>query len=42
MSDLTELLNAIENGDAHAADQLLPLVYRSGPIVLRAQAEVAS
>jgi RNA polymerase sigma factor (TIGR02999 family) len=27
MSDVTELLNAIEAGDAKAADQLLPLVY---------------
>jgi RNA polymerase sigma factor (TIGR02999 family) len=27
MSDVTRLLNAIEQGDPHAADQLLPLVY---------------
>jgi RNA polymerase sigma factor (TIGR02999 family) len=27
MSDLTQLLNAVADGDAHAADQLLPLVY---------------
>ncbi len=27
MSDATLLLNAIQNGDARAADQLLPLVY---------------
>jgi RNA polymerase sigma factor (TIGR02999 family) len=27
MSDATLLLNAIENGDSQAADQLLPLVY---------------
>lgn len=27
LSDATVLLNAIENGDAKAADQLLPLVY---------------
>jgi RNA polymerase sigma factor (TIGR02999 family) len=27
MPDLTHLLIAIENGDAHAADKLLPLVY---------------
>jgi len=27
MSDATQLLNAIESGDAGAADQLLPLVY---------------
>jgi RNA polymerase sigma factor (TIGR02999 family) len=27
MSDLTQLLNTIGDGDAHAADQLLPLVY---------------
>jgi RNA polymerase sigma factor (TIGR02999 family) len=27
MSDLTELLNAVEDGDAHAAAQLLPLIY---------------
>jgi len=27
MSDVTHILNAIEHGDAKAADQLLPLVY---------------
>lgn len=27
MSDVTQILNAIERGDAHAADELLPLVY---------------
>jgi RNA polymerase sigma factor (TIGR02999 family) len=27
MTDLTRLLSAIEQGDPHAADQLLPLVY---------------
>ena len=27
MSDLTQILNAIDQGDAHAAEQLLPLVY---------------
>jgi RNA polymerase sigma factor (TIGR02999 family) len=27
MADVTQLLNAIEQGDAHAADLLLPLVY---------------
>src|SRR5438309_10175577 len=27
MSDLTQILNAIEQGDPHAAEQLLPLVY---------------
>ncbi len=27
MSDVTQLLNAIEAGDPQAADQLLPLVY---------------
>ena len=27
MSDVTQILNAIEQGDARAADQLLPLVY---------------
>ena len=27
MSDLTEILSAIEQGDPHAADRLLPLVY---------------
>jgi RNA polymerase sigma factor (TIGR02999 family) len=28
MSDVTQILNAIEQGDRHAADQLLPLVYQ--------------
>ena len=27
MSDVTQILSAIERGDAHAAEQLLPLVY---------------
>jgi RNA polymerase sigma factor (TIGR02999 family) len=27
MSEVTRILSAIESGDAHAADQLLPLVY---------------
>jgi RNA polymerase sigma factor (TIGR02999 family) len=27
MSELTELLNALQGGDAHAADRLLPMVY---------------
>src|SRR5262245_17876098 len=27
MADLTEILNAIDQGDPHAAEQLLPLVY---------------
>ena len=27
MSDVTRILNAIERGDAHATDELLPLVY---------------
>ena len=27
MADVTQVLNAIERGDPHAADQLLPLVY---------------
>jgi RNA polymerase sigma factor (TIGR02999 family) len=27
VSDLTQLLNAIEHGDVHAVDQVLPLVY---------------
>ena len=27
MSDVTQILNAIERGDRHAADELLPLVY---------------
>src|SRR5262245_51039663 len=27
MSDVTHILSAIERGDPHAADQLLPLVY---------------
>jgi RNA polymerase sigma factor (TIGR02999 family) len=27
MSDVTQILNAIEEGDPHAAEQLLPLVY---------------
>jgi hypothetical protein len=27
MSEVTQILSAIEGGDPHAADQLLPLVY---------------
>src|SRR6516164_4583270 len=27
MSEVTQILSAIEQGDAHAAEQLLPLVY---------------
>src|SRR5215471_13621490 len=27
MSEFTEILHAIDKGDAHAADRLLPLVY---------------
>jgi len=27
MSDVTHILNAIEHGDARAAEELLPLVY---------------
>jgi RNA polymerase sigma factor (TIGR02999 family) len=27
MSDVTRILSAIEHGEPHAADQLLPLVY---------------
>ena len=27
MSDVTQILAAIEQGDPHAAEQLLPLVY---------------
>jgi RNA polymerase sigma factor (TIGR02999 family) len=27
MSDITQILNAIDKGDPHAAEQLLPLVY---------------
>ena len=27
MSDVTRILSAIEQGDPHAAEQLLPLVY---------------
>jgi hypothetical protein len=27
MSDVTRILSAIEQGDPHAADHLLPLVY---------------
>src|SRR5215510_5044706 len=28
MSDVTRILSAIEQGDPHAAEQLLPLVYK--------------
>jgi hypothetical protein len=27
MADVTQILNAIDAGDPHAADQLMPLVY---------------
>ena len=27
MKNVTQILSAIENGDAHAAQELLPLVY---------------
>jgi hypothetical protein len=27
MNDVTRILNAIEQGDPHAAEELLPLVY---------------
>ena len=27
MNDVTQILSAIEKGDLHAAEQLLPLVY---------------
>jgi hypothetical protein len=27
MSDVTRILSAVEQGDSHAAEQLLPLVY---------------
>jgi hypothetical protein len=27
MSDVTRILSAIEQGDSHAAEQLLPLIY---------------
>ena len=27
MSDVTHILSAVEQGDPHAAEQLLPLVY---------------
>src|SRR5438477_1520919 len=27
MTDVTQILNAVEQGDPHAAEQLLPLVY---------------
>ncbi len=35
MSDATRILQAIEQGELHAAEQLLPLVYENGfePIV---------
>src|SRR6516165_8933590 len=31
MEDVTRILSAIENGDAHASEQLLPLVYEQLP-----------
>jgi hypothetical protein len=33
MSDITELLNALEHGDPHVASQLLPLVSVAGLVV---------
>ncbi len=30
MTDVTRILNAIEQGDARATDELLPLVYAEG------------
>ena len=33
MSDVTRILNAIEQGDARAADELLPLVYEELPLL---------
>lgn len=34
MTDVTQILGRIENGDASAAEQLLPLVYEEGGAVL--------
>jgi hypothetical protein len=31
MSDVTQILNAIDQGDPKAAEQLLPLVYAGRP-----------
>jgi hypothetical protein len=31
MSDITQLLTALEQGDSQAASRLLPLVYHYGP-----------
>jgi hypothetical protein len=28
MNEVTQILNAIDQGDLHAAEQLLPLVYQ--------------
>ena len=28
MNDVTRILNAIKQGDIHAADQMLPLIYK--------------
>jgi hypothetical protein len=40
MNEVTRVLSAIEGGDAHAAEQLLPLVYQErrqldGPTLYR-------
>jgi hypothetical protein len=29
MNEVTRILNAIEHGDSHASDELLPLVYEA-------------
>jgi hypothetical protein len=46
MTDVTRILSAIEEGDSHAAEQLLPLVYdelrRLGPAVCAEQKAMAS
>jgi hypothetical protein len=47
MSDVTRILSAIEHGDPHAIEQLLPLVYDelrklSGPISVVLESIAAS
>ena len=37
MSDITHLLSAIESGEAHAADELLPVVYQERRKVAKAK-----
>jgi len=32
MNEVTRILSAIEQGDPHAADQLLPLITGSSPV----------